>query len=99
MLHGLCSDLPARPPTSSSAAVCPSKLDRLHPLVTCPSAPSVPMFPAILPPTPTRLPPVPFALLLPPVLSIPVPSLGPAPSVAVVRGKRDNKSENKKRGE
>ena len=80
MLLGLRSDLPARPPALSSVAVLPSKLDRSHPLVTCPSASAVHVFPAspysylLLPPPPARLPPVPSALLSLPVLSRPVPS-------------------------
>ena len=106
MLPGLRSDLTARPPASSSAAVRPSNLNRSDPLVTCLSVSDVPMFPdsppsyIFLPPPPARLPPDPSALLLLPVLSRPVPPIfGPVLSVAVVRDKRDNKSETKKRGE
>ena len=103
MLTSLRSDLTACPSASSSVAVRPSKLDRSHPLVTCPSASAVPMFPAslpsylLLPPPPARLPlSRPHCCRRPccPVLSVP---LGLTPSVAVVHDKRDNKSEKKKR--
>ena len=108
MLPGLRSDLSAHTPSAvSSVTVRPSKLDRSHPLVAYPSASAVPMFPAIPPSylllctsssrlSASRL--VRIAVAARVALSCPVP-LGSVPFVAVVRDKRDNKSEKKKRGE
>ena len=105
MLLGLRSDLLAHPPALSSAAVRPSKLDQLQPLVTCPSTSAVPMFLAS-PPffllSYLLLPsacPCPASHCCPrAVPSCPVP-LGLVSSVAVVRDKRYDKSEKKKREE
>ena len=79
---------------------------RLYPLAACPSASAVPMFPTsppsylLLSPPPSHLPPDPSRIA---VAARIVPScpilLSPALSVAVVRDKRDDKSEKKKRGE
>ena len=104
MLPGLRSDLLARLPASSSAAVRPSKfpLASFRHLPLRLSCPYVPRHPVFLPsPTSSSRPPAPRPIphccrrVVP---SCPVP-LGLAPSVAVVRDKRDNKSEKKKREE
>ena len=104
MLPGLRSDLLARPPASYSAAVCPSKfpLASFCHLPLCLSCPHVPNQPAFLPsPTSSSRPPAPRPVprccpRVVPSCSVP---LGLTPSIAVVRDKRDNKSEKKKRGE
>ena len=108
MLLGLRSDLLACPLVSSSAAVRPSKFllasfgrlrsSALHSYSHVPRQPTFPV------PSPTSRTTSSYLLLPPACPKTPVShccprSTRPVPSVDVVRDKRDNKSEKKKRGD